>query len=83
MISSVTGTLDKLFQLTVKIRQEEELRALTLQKEAEEKKALSEDGIIEESPDDMNRLISFFTEEDVKNNNKELENDSKNTDPAK
>lgn len=76
MISSVTGTLDKLFQLTIKIRQEEELRAITIQKDANEKKALSEDGIIEETPDEMNRLISFFTEEDSKQHQKELGHDT-------
>lgn len=63
MISSVTNSLEKLVNITVKLRQEEELRSIELQKVEDAKKALDDDGTIELVPDQTNIYIANLVEE--------------------
>lgn len=72
MITSVITAIEKLDKITKNIRQEEELRQIELQKIADAKKALDDDGTMELVPSQTNAVIFQIIEEEEKKRNKEL-----------
>lgn len=64
LATSVSNTLDKIVNITIKLRQEEDLRQIELQKVADANKALDDDGTVELVPAQMNSFIMQIVEEE-------------------
>ena len=66
MISSVGQSLERLLKVTQELRKEEDLLAMEIKNIEDAKKLTNDDGTMDATPDDMNKLILFFQENEKK-----------------
>ena len=66
MISSVGQSLERLLKVTQELRKEEDLLAMEIKNIEDAKKLTNDDGTMDATPDDMNKLILFFQESEKK-----------------
>ena len=66
MISSVGQSLERLLKVTQELRKEEDLLAMEVKEAEDAKKLANDDGTIDATPNDMNKLVTFFQEEERK-----------------
>lgn len=66
MISSVGQSLERLLKVTQELRKEEDLLAIEIKNIEDAKKLTNDDGTMDATPDDMNKLILFFQENEKK-----------------
>ena len=74
MISSVGQSLERLLKVTQELRKEEDLLTMEIKNIEDAKKLTNDDGTMDATPDDMNKLILFFQENEKKaNEQKQIE----------
>lgn len=73
MISSVGQSLERLLKVTQELRKEEDLLAIEIKSIEDAKKLTNDDGTIDATPDDINRLILFFQEGEKAEQQKQIE----------
>lgn len=73
MISSVGQSLERLLKVTQELRKEEDLLAMEVKEAEDAKKLANDDGTMNATPDDMNKLILFFQEEEKNAKQKQIE----------
>ena len=66
MISSVGQSLERLLKVTQELRKEEDLLTMEIKNIEDAKKLTNDDGTMDATPDDMNKLILFFQENEKK-----------------
>ena len=66
MISSVGQSLERLLKVTQELRKEEDLLAMEIKNIEDAKKLTNDDGTMDATPEDMNKLILFFQENEKK-----------------
>lgn len=75
MISSVGQSLERLLKVTQELRKEEDLLTMEIKNIEDAKKLTNDDGTMDATPDDMNKLILFFQENEKKaTEQKQIEN---------
>lgn len=74
MISSVGQSLERLLKVTQELRKEEDLLTMEIKEAEDAKKLANDDGTMDATPDDMNKLILFFQEEEKNAKQKQIEN---------
>ena len=77
MISSVGQSLERLLKVTQELRKEEDLLAMEIKNIEDAKNLTNDDGTIDATPDDMNKLILFFQEGEKTEKQKQIENKDK------
>lgn len=73
MISSVGQSLERLLKVTQELRKEEDLLAMEVKSIEDAKKLTNNDGTVDATPDDMNKLILFFQEGEKAEKQKQIE----------
>ena len=73
MISSVGQSLERLLKVTQELRKEEDLLAMEIKNIEDAKHLTNDDGTIDATPDDMNKLILFFQEGEKTEQQKQIE----------
>ena len=74
MISSVGQSLERLLKVTQELRKEEDLLTMEIKEAEDAKKLANDDGTMDATPEDMNKLILFFQEEEKNAKQKQIEN---------
>lgn len=75
MISSVGQSLERLLKVTQELRKEEDLLTMEIKNIEDAKKLTNDDGTMDATPDNMNKLILFFQENEKKaSEQKQIEN---------
>lgn len=73
MISSVGQSLERLLKVTQELRKEEDLLAMEVKSIEDAKKLTNNDGTIDATTDEMNKLILFFQEGEKAEQQKQIE----------
>lgn len=73
MISSVGQSLERLLKVTQELRKEEDLLAMEVKSIEDAKKLTNNDGTVEATTDEMNKLILFFQEGEKAEQQKQIE----------
>lgn len=73
MISSVGQSLERLLKVTQELRKEEDLLAMEVKSIEDAKKLTNNDGTVDATTDEMNKLILFFQEGEKAEQQKQIE----------